>query len=100
MIDRIYANADMLDGRTITGVRVLATDRIKAQKIARHNSIPWTTGPECESLIAYTALTRTGDVTATNYDDFLNELADFRLTDTAPEATQEDADPTSGVTAL
>lgn len=88
----LYVTAENLDGTRHQGVRVLAADRVRAQAVARANSVPWAEGPQCESLIAWAAMHRSGATTAL-YEQWLEEVADFALTNTAPHEDEED--PTS-----
>lgn len=91
---KIYLNVENLDGTLIEGVRLLAADRIKANKIARMNDIPWEENPQCHGLLVFCALRRTGQTGADNFEDFINQVADYEITsDTQGEPAGED--PTS-----
>lgn len=91
---KIYINVENLDGTIIEGVRLLAADRIKANKIARMNEIPWEENPQCHGLLVFCALRRTGQTLADNFEDFIEQVADYEITNDAPNQP-EGEDPTS-----
>lgn len=77
---KLFISMESTTGTVYDRMRLLAADRVKAQKIARMNNIPWDNGPECETLLCFTLSQRTGALPAPDLDTFLENLADWQIT--------------------
>lgn len=92
---RIYLNVELADGQTHTNLRLLAADRIRAEKIARLNNTPWVDGPTCQAYLAF-AITQRAEIThVDNFDQWLEQIADFQMSNTLDTGDDEEEDPTS-----
>lgn len=90
---KFYITVENIDTTVNGPVRMLAADRIRANSIARMNNMEWSDNPQCQALLAFAAMRRASLTQAENFDDWLAQVADFEITDQAPES-EVTTDPT------
>lgn len=90
---RVYVNVETLDGTIHEGLRLLAIDRIRAHRTARMTGIEWEESPVCQALVTHAAAQRLGLPNTEDFDTWMNTVADFEMTNDAPEGAHA-VDPT------
>lgn len=92
-MNKTFVEYEMLDGTVHDKTRVLAADKVRAEGICRDNGWPLVDGPRLTVAITYAAAKRTGSTEAANVAEFMDQLADYWLTNEAP-AEDGEPDPT------
>lgn len=90
---KTFVAYEMLDGTVHDKVRVLAADKVRAEGICRENGWPLVDGPRLTVAITYAAAKRTGSTEAATVGAFMDDLADYQLTNDEPDEDGE-VDPT------
>lgn len=91
---KTFVSYEMQDGTEHENVRVLAADKVRAEGICRDNGWALVDGPRLSVAITYAAAKRTEGTDRANVADFMDELADYVLTNDQPEDTEGEPDPT------
>ncbi|MGP4975850.1 hypothetical protein [Brachybacterium tyrofermentans] len=90
---KTFVSYEMQDGTEHENVRVLAADKVRAEGICRDNGWQLVDGPRLSVAIAYAAAKRTESTDCANVADFMDQLADYALSNEQPEDDGE-PDPT------
>lgn len=93
MIQKTFVSYELADGQTGT-VRILAFDKIIAERTCRMNSWEFTDGPRLASVILYAALQRLHVIGEESYEEF----AEKTLIDYSPSTDPEGEDATENPT--
>lgn len=88
-----FISVELIDGTVIEDERVLAADKVRAEGVCRSKGWPFEDGPRLGTLIAWATMQRVGHTTTKDVADFLDEVADYHITNDADEAEGE-PDPT------
>lgn len=91
---KTFVSYEMQDGTEHENVRVLAADKVRAEGICRDNGWPLVDGPRLSVAITYAAARRTATTDAADVAAFMDDLADYALSNDDPEATEGEPDPT------
>lgn len=91
-ITKLFFNLELLDGTVLGPVRILAADKIAAESSARKQRWHWDDNPRIHTLMGFYAARRTGLTNAANYDEFMEQLADFSISN--DDGQDDDEDPT------
>lgn len=97
MITKIFFTGELDDGSIIGPVRITANDKIRAEATGRNQGWPWADNPRTHSLMGFYAVRRAGLANYENYNQFMDDLVDFSMSNTDGETTDED-DPTKADT--
>lgn len=92
-ITPIYFTYEDTTGDVLGPFRIHAVDKIAAERTARSQGWPFEDTPRIHALMGYHAARRTGNP-CTSFTDFMETLVDFELTNSLPETSQDDEDPT------
>lgn len=85
MIQKTFVSYELADGQTGT-VRILAYDKIIAEKTCRMNAWEFKDGPRLASVILYAALQRLHVIGEESYEEFTeNMLIDYSPSDDAED---------------
>lgn len=87
-MEKVHYDVEMLDGQTYTG-RVLAADKIAMESTARAHGWEMAEGPRLHACLLWHAMRREHGTDYPTFDDFVNALADYRVSNTG-----DDVDPT------
>lgn len=93
-ITPVYVTIETADGTVTDQIRVLAIDKIMAEKTMSLQGWKWEDNPRAHSVMAYYAAKRTKALDFDNYDEFLNQLVDFALSNSRDGEDEDGEDPT------
>lgn len=90
----IRYTCQFLDGTDAQG-RILAIDKIKCESYARRHGWDFIEGPRLQAVMVWFALRRDGHSVEADFDEFVEELADFEITRDDDELDDDEleADP-------
>lgn len=91
---KTFVSYEMQDGTEHNGTRVLAADKVRAEGICRDNGWPLEDGPRLSVAITYAAAKRNSTTDAANVAAFMDDLADYELSNEDPASDEGEPDPT------
>lgn len=91
---KTFVSYEMQDGTEHENTRVLAADKVRAEGICRDNGWPLEDGPRLSVAITYAVAKRTSTTDAANVAVFMDDLADYALSNEEPAADEGEPDPT------
>lgn len=94
-IKRFYITVELLAGTILGPTRVLAADKIATENTCRNQNWPYTDSPRIHLLMGYHALKREG-ASYDNFQEFLNDVADYAVDNDDNTAQGAEEDPTPG----
>ena len=91
-IKPFYIAVELRTGETIEPVRVLAVDKIAAERTCRAQKWPYEDTPRVHLLMGFHALRREGRIAADSFDAFLEQVADYVGGNSLDDGQEEDQD--------
>lgn len=88
-----FVSVELIDGTVIEDERVLAADKVRAEGVFRSKGWPFEDGPRLGTVLAWAALQRAGHTDTKDVADFLEQLADYQVTNADPD-DEDEPDPT------
>lgn len=89
-IKPLYITVETVAGGEVGPVRILAVDKIAAERTCRAQHWPYEDTPAVHFLMGYHALRRAGLANVEDFDQFQAEYVDFALSNTLDEDDDDD----------
>lgn len=96
-ITPLFITTETPAGVEVGPVRILAVDKIAAERTCRAQSWPYEDSPRIHLLMGFHAFRRTGNTDAPDFGAFMaDDVADFALSRTADDQDDEHPTPADG----